>query len=90
MGPVTWSYFYLYGILDVFGRRVVGWRVEHAESASQFKQLFTDAVDKHAVPRDQLTLHADRDGPMKAKTTALMLSDLGVLEMAQPRTQGHS
>jgi len=87
MGPVKWSYFYLYAILDIFSRRVVGWRVEHAESASQFKELFIDAMTKHAVPRDQLTLHADRGGPMKAKTTALMLADLGVLKShSRPHT----
>ncbi len=87
MGPVKWSYFYLYVILDIFSRRVVGWRVEHAESASQFKELFIDAMEKHEVPRDQLTLHADRGGPMKAKTTALMLVDLGVLKShSRPHT----
>jgi transposase InsO family protein len=80
MGPVKWSCFYLYVILDIFSRRVVGWRVEHAESAAQFKALFIDAMEKHAVPRDQLTLHADRGGPMKARTTALMLTGLGVLK----------
>jgi transposase InsO family protein len=69
---VKWSYFYLDVILDIFSRRVVGWRIEHAESASQFKELFIDAMGKNAVPHDQLTLHADRGGPMKAKTTALM------------------
>ena len=64
MGPVKWSSFYLYVILDIFSRRrVVGWRIEHAESAGQFKALFIDAMGKHAVPRDQLTLHADRGGP---------------------------
>jgi len=63
MGPVKWSYFYLYVILDIDRRRVVGWRIEHAESAGQFKELFIDAMGKHAVPRDQLTLHADRGGP---------------------------
>ena len=65
MGPVKWSYIYLYVILDIFSRRAVGWRIEHAESASQFKALFRDAMEKHAVPPDQLTLHADRGGPMK-------------------------
>ena len=80
MGPVKWSYFYLYVILDIFSRRVTGWRVEHAESAVQFKALFLDAIAKHAVPPDQLTLHADRGGPMKAKATALMLADLGVVK----------
>ena len=43
MGPVKWSYFYLYVILDIFSRRVVGWRVEHSESATLFKALFSDA-----------------------------------------------
>ena len=80
MGPVKWSYFYLYVILDIFSRRVTGWRVEHAESATLFKALFLDAITKHAVPADQLTLHADRGGPMKAKATALMLADLGVVK----------
>ena len=37
MGPVKWSFFYLYVILDISRRRVVGWRIEHAESAVQFK-----------------------------------------------------
>ena len=80
MGPVKWSYFYLYVILDIDRRRVVGWRIEHAERAIQFKALFQDAMTKHAVPPDQLTLHADRGAAMKAKATALMLADLGVVK----------
>ena len=93
MGPVKWSCFYLYVILDIFSRRVVGWRIEHAESAIQFKALFKDAMAKHAVPPDQLTLHAHRGAPplvicwqitagqrMKAKATALMLADLSVVK----------
>jgi putative transposase len=67
MGPTKWSYFYLYVIIDIFSRRVVGWCVADTESAALFKPLFDDAVVKHAVPPGQLTLHADRGGPMKAK-----------------------
>ena len=70
MGPVKWSYFYLYVILDIFSRRVVGRCVADAESAALFKVLFDDTFAKHAVPPGQLTLHAG--GPMKA--TALMLA----------------
>jgi putative transposase len=77
-GPAKWTYFYLYVILDIFSRRVVGWCVADAESAVLFKALFDDTLAKHAVPPGQLTLHADRGGPMKAKATALMLADLGV------------
>ena len=87
MGPVKWSYFYLYVILDIFSRRVVGWCVADAESAALFKVLFDDTFAKHAVPPGQLTLHADRGGPMKAKATALMLADLGVTKShSRPHT----
>lgn len=78
MGPVKWTYFYLYVIIDIFSRRVVGWCVADTESAALFKPLFESAVDKHAVLPGQLTLHADRGPSMKAKATALLLADLGV------------
>ena len=78
MGPAKWSYFYLYVILDIFSRRVVGWCVADAETATLFKPLFDDAVTKHNIMPGQLTLHADRGSPMKAKATAFLLADLGV------------
>jgi len=78
MGPAKWSYFYLCVILDIYSRRVVGWRAADAETATLFKPLFDDAIEKHNVPPGQLTLHADRGGPMKAKATAFLLADLGV------------
>ena len=86
-GPAKWRYFYLYVILDIFSRRAVGWCVADAESAVLFKALFDDAITKHRVVPGQLTLHADRGGPMKAKATALLLSDLGVTRShSRPRT----
>ena len=78
MGPVKWSYFYLYVIIDIFSRRIVGWHVADAETAALFKPLLDDAVLKHDIAPGQLTLHADRGAPMKAKATALLLADLGV------------
>jgi putative transposase len=78
MGPEKWTYFYLYVIIDIFSRRVVGWCVADAESAALFKPLFQDAIAKHGVSPGQLTLHADRGPSMKAKATALLLADLGV------------
>jgi putative transposase len=78
MGPAKWTYFYLYVIIDIFSRRVVGWCVADTESAALFKPLFEDTVAKHAVNPGQLTLHADRGPSMKAKATALLLADLGV------------
>ena len=77
-GPAKWTYFYLYVIIDIFSRRVVGWQVAGTESAALFKPLFDQAVQLHGVPPGQLTLHADRGAPMTAKATALLLADLGV------------
>jgi transposase InsO family protein len=77
-GPTKWTYFYLYVIIDIFSRRAVGWCIADAENAALFKVLFDDTIAKHDVPPGQLTLHADRGGPMKAKATALLLADLGV------------
>jgi putative transposase len=87
MGPAKWTYFYLYVIIDIFSRRVVGWRVADAESADLFKPLFQDAVAKHAVCPGQLTLHADRGPSMKAKATVFLLADLGVTKShSRPHT----
>jgi putative transposase len=86
MGPAKWSYFYLYVILDIFSRRVVGWCVADAESTVLFKHLFDETFAKQGVPSG-LTLHADRGGPMKAKATAFLLADLGVTKShSRPHT----
>ena len=87
MGPAKWTYFYLYVIIDIFSRRVVAFQVADAESVALFKPLFEDAVEKHAVPPGQLTLHADRGPTMKAKATAFLLADLGVTKShSRPHT----
>ena len=51
MGPAKWSYFYLYVIIDIFSRRVVGWCVADRESATLFAALFDDATTKHPAPK---------------------------------------
>ena len=86
-GPAKWTYFYLYVIIDIFSRRVVGWCVADAERAALFKPLFEDATTKHGVVPGELTLHADRGPSMKAKATALLLADLGVTKShSRPHT----
>ena len=77
-GPVKWSYFYLYVILDVFSRYVVGWMVASRESAALAKTLISETCTRQDVPLGQLTLHADRGSSMKSKAVALLLTDLGI------------
>lgn len=79
-GPAKWTYFYLYVILDIFSRYVVGWMVAHRESATLAKRLISDTCSKQRVAPDQLTIHADRGPSMRSKTVALLLSDLGVVK----------
>ena len=77
-GPVKWSYFHLYVIIDVFSRYVVGWMVAERESAELAKKLISETIRKQEADPTQLTIHADRGSSMKSKCVALMLSDLGV------------
>lgn len=77
-GPSKWTYFYLYVILDIYSRHVVGWMLAPCERASLAEQLITDTVAKHNVDRGQLTLHADRGSSMASKPVAFLLADLGV------------
>jgi putative transposase len=77
-GPVKWSYFYLYVILDVFSRYVVGWMVASRESATLAKTLISETCARQAVPLGQLTLHADRGSSMKSRAVALLLADLSI------------
>jgi putative transposase len=77
-GPVKWTYFYLYVILDVFSRYVVGWMVASRESAALAKTLISETCAKQGIALGQLTLHADRGSSMKSNAVALLLADLGI------------
>jgi len=77
-GPVKGTLFYLYVILDIFSRYVVGWLIAQRESATLAKKLIAETSDKQQIDRDQLTIHSDRGSSMKSKSVALLLSDLGV------------
>jgi putative transposase len=77
-GPVKWRYFYLYVILDVFSRYVVGWMVADREDAALAKLLIAETCAKQGISLDQLTIHADRGPSMRSKAVAMLLSELGV------------
>lgn len=77
-GPAKWTYFYLYVILDIFSRLVVGWMVAHRELDSLAKRLIEESCTKQTIRPGQLTVHADRGPSMKSKLVAQMLADLGV------------
>ena len=78
LGPKKWTYFYLYVLLDIFCRYVVGWLVADRENAALAGRLIEETCHKQGVEPQVLTLHCDRGAPMTSKCTAQLLADLGV------------
>jgi len=83
LGPTKWTYFYLYVILDVFSRYVVGWMVGLRETAELAQDFIGATAAKQGIDAGTLTLHADRGTAMTSKPVACLLADLGI-------TQSHS
>jgi putative transposase len=77
-GPAKWTYYYLYVILDIFSRYVVGWMIAHREQDALAKRLIEDSCNKQNIKPDQLIIHADRGSSMTSKAVAYLLADLGV------------
>jgi putative transposase len=78
LGPAKWTYFYLYVMLDVFSRYVVGWMVAHRESAALAERFIHETCARQGIGREQLTIHADRGSAMTSKPVAFLLADLGI------------
>ena len=79
-GPAKGVYFYLYVVLDLFSRYVVGWMVAPRETAELAQVLVDASCQRQGIAPHQLTLHADRGAPMTAKAMSELLIDLGVLK----------
>jgi putative transposase len=78
LGPVKWTYYYLYVVIDIYSRYVPGWMLAHTENARLAQALLADTAAKQGITPGQLTIHADRGSPMTAKPVAFLLADLGV------------
>jgi putative transposase len=77
-GPAKWTYHYLYVVLDIFSRYVVGWMIADNESAELAKDLIAETCTKQRIEPGTLTIHMDRGSPMTSKSFALLLADLGI------------
>lgn len=77
-GLRKWNYFYLYVILDVYSRKVVGWLLAKRESSTLAVELIRQSCQREGIGREQLTVHADRGSSMRSKPVAFLLADLGV------------
>lgn len=79
-GEIRLTYYYLYVILDVYSRYVVGWMLAECESEHLAKKLITETCANQQIPRGQLTLHADRGPSMTSKSVKQLLIDLDVVK----------
>lgn len=77
--PVRGIFLYLYLMMDIWSRKIVGWQVYDVESAELAASLFTaTCAGQHLDPRG-IVLHADNGGPMKGATMVVTLERLGAL-----------
>ena len=78
LGPEKWNYFYLYVVIDIYSRYVVGWMLARTERAKLAEALLAESIANQGVSAGQLTIHADRGTSMASKPVAFLLADLGV------------
>lgn len=71
-----WTYFYLYVILDIFSRYVVGWLIADCESKNLARQLIQKTALKQGIQPYQLTLHSDNGPSMTSHTVSQLLENL--------------
>ena len=84
--PIRGAFFYLYVVLDVWSRKLVGWAVHEQESAEHASVMIEAACAREGIERGQLVLHSDNGGPMKGATMLAMLQVLGVVaSFSRPR-----
>lgn len=78
LGPAKWTYYYLYVILDIYSRYVVGWMVAHRESHYLAERLIRETLVKECICRDQLTIYSDRGPAMRSQAVTQLLATRGV------------
>ena len=84
--PVRGMFFYLYFVVDIWSRKIVGWAVHEEESAANARDMMLAACRREGVDADQLVLHSDNGGPMKGATLLATLQHLGIVtSFSRPR-----
>ena len=83
---ITWlpttvrgRYLHLYLVMDVWSRRIVGWRIADADSAEIAADLVTETCRAGHIDPRGLVLHSDNGKPMRANTMIATLQWLGIV-----------
>jgi putative transposase len=78
LGPQKWTYYYLYVLLDIFSRYVVGWLLAERENGELAKHLIEESCLRQDVKPEGLIIHSDRGSPMISKPVTQLMGDLGI------------
>lgn len=77
--PIKGEYFYLYLVMDIYSRAIVGWKIHTEQTADLSSKLIDECCKLQGIKKDQLILHSDNGGPMKGATMLATLQKLGVV-----------
>jgi len=77
-GPMPGVFYFLYVVIDLFSRMVVGWMLAERENAAHAERLFAETTARHGIRPGALTVHADRGSPMRSDDLAQLFANLGV------------
>jgi len=72
-------FFYLYMVMDIYSRKIVGWQVHDKESSALAADLMTDICQREGIEHGQVVLHSDNGSPMKGATMLATLQELGIM-----------
>jgi putative transposase len=85
-GPVNGMFYYLYMFMDIYSRKIVGFKVHDCESMNHSADLIEEICILEKVLKNQLVLHSDNGGAMKGATMLATLQKLGVIpSFSRPR-----
>ena len=84
---VRGEFFYLYLVLDIWSRKIVGWAIHEQESSDHSARLIEETARTLGIPRHRLVLHSDNGSPMKGSTMLAKLTQLGIAaSFSRPHT----
>jgi len=79
LSPVRGRFYYLYMVVDVWSRKIVGYAVHDRESSELAADLVLDVCLLRKIDPEGIVLHSDNGGPMKGSTMLATLQQLGVV-----------
>lgn len=86
MTPIKGLYYYLYMVMDIFSRKIVGWQVHDCESSEHAADLMEDICHREKIEKRKLHIHSDNGAPMKGATLRAKMLDMDVaLSYSRPR-----